>query len=102
MFPSFVMLLFNATIYHLIPCGPGDPCRPVSPLSPSLPGSPSRPSRPGIPSRPSLPRGPRTVYMFGGVIELPVVALSCVDCTLFSSFGGTTAGWRKEINQATY
>ena len=79
-----------------IPCKPGGPCRPGSPFSPLLPGSPSRPSRPGSPSRPSLPRGPWTVYILAVLIELPLVVLSCVDCTLLSSLGRAPAGWRRE------
>ena len=82
------------------PCAPGGPCRPVSPLSPLLPGTPSRPSRPGSPSRPSLPRGPWTVYILAVLIELPLVVLSCVNCTLLSSLGRAPAGWRREGVQA--
>ena len=77
-----------------LPCGPGGPCRPVFPLSPFLPGTPSRPSRPGSPSRPSLPWGPWTVCV-QIVNELPLVVLSCVDCTLLASLSRTPAGWRK-------
>ena len=79
-----------------IPCRPGDPYRPVSPLSPLLPVTPSRPSRPGTPSRPSrpsLPRGPWTVYILGVLIKLPLVALSCVDCTLLSSLSRAPPRW---------
>ena len=59
--------------------------------------SPSRPSRPGTPSRPSLPRGPWTVYMLGVVIELPLVALHCVDGSLLSSLGRVPTEWGEQV-----
>ena len=50
---------------------------------------------------PALPGGPPNVYMFCGMIEFPLVEVSCIDCTLLSCLGGYNR-WVEKGNQPGY